>query len=118
MKRSGGWKFEKQPSYRSRPPAGVADVLKKALRRHGLDREIDRYRFVLHWRDIMGESAGKRTRPESLRNGLLRISVPDSSWAQELSFYKDVIISRLQKYLDGKEAVRDVKFYVSGKLMQ
>ena len=112
MKRTGRWKFDKPVSYRNCAPSSAANVLKKALRRHGLDREIDRYRFVLHWLEIMGEPAGKRTRPESLRNGLLRVSVPDSTWAQELSFYKDVIISRLRRYLDEKEAVQDVKFYV------
>lgn len=100
---------------RNTRPARAEAVLKAALHRFGLDQEIERYRFVLHWQEIVGEEIAKLSRPESLRNGHLRVSVPSSVWAQELSFYKPVIINRLRKFLGADSAVKDVSFVVDAR---
>lgn len=60
----------------------------------------------------MGDEIASRTRPESLRNGLLRVCVADSAWAQELSFHKQVILKRLQKYVSDDGGAEDIMFYV------
>ncbi len=87
-------------------------VLQLALGRLGLDREIAKYHFVLHWKDVVGESIAKRSRPESLKNGLLRVRVSDSVWAQELSFHKQAILKRLSKFVEADQAPRDMMFFV------
>lgn len=106
----------RKPDFRSRSKnekmASIENVLKSALRRAGIDQDIARYEFVLHWDRIVGADIAKRSRPESLRAGLLSVRVSDAAWAQELSFYKGVIISRLQQFLSGAEKVRDVRFFV------
>ena len=99
---------------RKATPHKVEQVLKSALRASGLDKEIARYQFILHWPEIVGEEIAKRTSPECLRAGALVVRVSDSAWAQELSFQKDVILSRLKKFLKGGEQVSDVMFYVAG----
>ena len=96
----------------SAKPVPLHGVLESALRRLGLDRDIARYKFVLHWDEIMGADIAKRTRPESLRGGLLRIRVCDSVWAQQLSFYKASIIKRLKKFVAAEEVIEDVMFFV------
>lgn len=93
-------------------PEAVHEVLRSALRRHGLDEEIARYRFVLHWEEIVGKAVADRTRPECIRRGALVVRVNNSAWAQELSFRKEVILHRLQQFLDDGQVVRDVRFYV------
>jgi predicted nucleic acid-binding Zn ribbon protein len=87
-------------------------ILQQALRRHGLDREIARYSFVLRWPEIVGEEIAKRTKPEFIRNGTLHIRVSDSIWAQELSFQKDVILKRLKRHLNQNEVLSNVQFFV------
>jgi len=96
-------------------PALAGDVLKRAFRRYGIDRHLARYQFVLHWREIVGEEIAKRAVPECIRKGALIVRVVDSTWAQELSFQKQVILKRLRKFVRQDEAVEDIVFYVSGR---
>jgi len=93
-------------------PSKANDVLKFALRRLGVEQDIARYSFVLHWKDIVGDSIAKRSRPESLKNGILRVRVCDSVWAQELSFHKTAILARLAKHVGEGTKLKDVVFFV------
>ncbi|RIL12353.1 MAG: hypothetical protein DCC75_00635 [Proteobacteria bacterium] len=95
-------------------PLAIDKVLERVLKRTGMDRDLARYRFVRHWEEIVGGEIAKRTRPECLRQGALVVRVSNSAWAQELSFHKEVIIKRLNKFLGEQDAVSDVQFYVSG----
>lgn len=98
---------------RTGEPTPIMDVLNRALARNGLDKDIARYRFVTQWHEIVGRSIAARTRPECLRNGSLVVRVESSAWAQELSFRKEVILSRLKKFIGSEEVVDDVYFYVA-----
>ena len=95
---------------------GVDQVLTRTLAQYGIEEKLTRYRFVLHWDEIVGPEIAKRTRPECVRGDSLVVRVSDSAWAQELSFQKHVILSRLSKFLERGHVVRDIKFYVSGDI--
>ncbi|MFM1848473.1 MAG: hypothetical protein RL417_1947 [Pseudomonadota bacterium] len=97
---------------RRRDPLAAEKVLALALKKYGIDKDIARYKFVLHWKEIVGEEIAKRTRPECIRKDALVVRVANSSWAQELSFQKDIILVRLKKFLSGETAVSDIQFYV------
>lgn len=91
----------------------IQNILSRALGKHGLDREIARYKFVLHWNEIVGDEIARRAKADSIRGTTLMVRVSDSAWAQELSFQKGVILKRLKKYLSNGETVRDIQFFVS-----
>ena len=97
---------------KSKTPESVQKILTSALSKFGLDKDIARYQFVLHWKDIVGEDIAQRTRPECFRNGALVVRVKDSSWAQELSFQKEVILKKLRNFISSDLKVDDVQFYV------
>lgn len=101
----------------TKTPETIEKILQSVLKRHGLDQEILRYRFVLYWKEIVGEEIAKRAHPECIKNGCLVVRVKDSAWAQELSFQKQVILSRLKKHLAEKDraSLHDVIFYVTGE---
>ena len=94
------------------PPKEISQVLTDALRKYGLNKDIARYQFVLHWDSIVGDVIAKRSRPECIRNGCLVVRVTDSAWAQELTFQKEVILKRLKRFVDEDEVVSDVMFCV------
>ena len=96
-------------------PALLRGILGKTLEKFGLDKDIARYQFVLHWREIMGPDLAARATPECIRNGTLVVRVASSAWAQELSFQKHVILHRLNKFMDGDVVLQDVMFYVAGQ---
>jgi predicted nucleic acid-binding Zn ribbon protein len=86
-----------------------------ALKRYGLDREVAKYEFVLHWRSIMGPVIADRSRPEVIQGSTLVIRVSNPQWAQELSFQKELILKRLNRFLADSHAlhqVDDVRFVV------
>lgn len=93
-------------------PLAMQNVLKAALKQFGVDKDIERYNFVLHWDEIVGAEIAKRTKPEGIRGRALFIKVGNSVWAQELSFFKEVILTRLKKFLNADTKVDDVVFVV------
>lgn len=97
---------------RRRDPVAAEKVLALALKKYGIDKDIARYKFVLHWKEIVGEEIAKRTRPECIRKNALVVRVSSSTWAQELGFQKDVILGRLKRFLSSDLAVTDIHFYV------
>ena len=99
---------------RRRPPQPVEGILKSVLKRTGIDKELARYRFVTDWEKIVGAQIAAVTQPEGFRGSTLVIRVSSSTWAQELSFTKDVLIKRLQRYLDEGVTLKDIHFYVAG----
>ncbi|NMC64490.1 MAG: DUF721 domain-containing protein [SAR324 cluster bacterium] len=93
-------------------PTAVEDILNSALKRFGLDEKIARYSFVSKWPEIVGEEIAKRSKPECIRGKCLVVKVIDSVWAQELSFHKQAIITRLKRHLKDKDLLEDVAFHV------
>ena len=94
-------------------PTSVEIILRTALMRNGLDKDLARYQFVLNWKNIVGARLEKVTRPRSLRNGVLTIEVPTSAWAQELSFFKQEILEKLSDFLERDTVVRNIIFKVA-----
>jgi len=92
-----------------RDPEALSKIIDLAFSRFGLNGEINKYKFVLHWAEIVGQEIAKRSRPEYIKGSTLVVKVTDSAWSQELSFHKKVIISRLNKFL-GKDEIADVLF--------
>jgi predicted nucleic acid-binding Zn ribbon protein len=107
---------QRPPIYR-RPsrPLPVESILKSVLAARGLDKRIAAYRWVTHWEEIVGPGIAQRTRPRSLKHGVLTVEVSDSAWAQELQFRRDIIIGRLGRFVDNDELVKDVRFVVKGR---
>lgn len=114
--------FKKQPSLPSRdrnwrPRATselmlVKSVLAKALARKGLEKKVERYAFILYWKEIVGESLAIICKPECLSRNTLVIRVLNSGWAQEISFMKPVLLQRLSAYLPPGDVVDDITFRV------
>ena len=92
-----------------RDPEVLNKVIDLAFKRFGLAGEVNKYKFVLHWGEIVGPEIAKRSKPEYLKGSTLVVKVTDSAWSQELSFHKNVIISRLNSFL-GKNEISDVLF--------
>lgn len=97
---------------RNATPQEIGQILSRALGKAGIDKQINRYKFVLHWKEIVGEDIARFARPEGFKEGSLIITVMTSAWAQELSFHRETILGRLRKFLGDDESVKDLIFQV------
>jgi predicted nucleic acid-binding Zn ribbon protein len=77
--------------------------------------KAQRYAFILHWREIVGERLAKVSRPEVIENRRLIVQVAHPAWAQELSLIKPVLLESLAKYLRPGDVVGDMVFRVAGR---
>ena len=93
-------------------PAKISNVLQATLRKYRLDQKILQYNFVLNWSEIVGPELADICQPQGISGETLYIAVPNSAWAQELSFQSRIILGRLKKYLNEGQKISDLKFRV------
>jgi len=93
---------------RERPrPTRLGDVLRAALDRLPIARQLDDYALWLHWDAIAGPAVAAHARPERMQRGVLVVRVDGAEWMQELQFLKHELRERLNARL-GRAAVRDI----------
>lgn len=90
----------------------IKGILSKVLSQKGIDKKIERYEFILHWRSIVGEKLFEVSKPECIRNRALIVHVVHSVWAQELTFMKPMLLQKLSHYLKPGDVVTDMIFRV------
>lgn len=90
----------------------VKGILSKVLSHRGLDKKVERYEFILHWHEIVGERLAEVSKPECIVNRQLIVNVLHPAWAQELTMIKPVLLESLARYLPPGDVVRDMMFRV------
>jgi predicted nucleic acid-binding Zn ribbon protein len=90
----------------------VKSILSKVLAHRGLDKKVERYGFILHWHEIVGERLAEVSKPDCIVNRQLIVNVMHPVWAQELTMIKPVLLESLAKYMPPGDLVRDMIFKV------
>ncbi len=90
----------------------VRAILSAVLAHRGLDKRVERYEFILHWPEIVGERLAEVSKPEYIRDKALVVQVLHPAWAQELTMIKPVLLESLAQYLKPGDVVRDMVFRV------
>jgi len=89
----------------------IASVLSRVLRQLGLEGDLEAWRAVDEWPQVVGPRVSRHTRAVGFRDGTLRVEVEGSAWMQELGYLKRDLVARINRHL-GSERVRDVRFIV------
>lgn len=89
----------------------IARVLSRVLRQLGLEGDLEAWRAVDEWPEVVGPRVSQHTRAVAFRDGTLRVEVEGSAWMQELGYLKRDLIQRINRHL-GSDLVRDVRFTV------
>ncbi|HEY3284367.1 MAG TPA: DUF721 domain-containing protein [Armatimonadota bacterium] len=64
-----------------------------------------------HWPEVVGDAVASATKVQSLREGTLYVATVSSTWAYELSFFREAYIRGLNEKL-GEAAIRAIHFRV------
>lgn len=86
--------------------------LSQTLHRIERDRRWDNYRSlqILQqiWTEAVGATVAQHTTPISLQRGILKVATSTGSWAQNLGFQKQLIVSKLNPHL--ATPLADIRF--------
>lgn len=89
------------------------DALESTLRDNELKEPLRPRISLAIWADVVGPDIAAVTNAETVRSGVLFVRVKSNVWANELTFYKADIITRLNKRL-GAGSISDIHFRTTG----
>ena len=94
-------------------PTSLADALASYLQKQGLVKRVQQAGIVEDWATLVGPQIAAVTEPESVTaDGVLRVRVSTSAWAQELSLMSPRVLARLN---DGRKGrVREIRWIAGG----
>ncbi len=93
---------------RERP---LAELLREAFRRSGLQRGVRRAEAVVLWRRVVGPDVARFSRAVALQQATLVVDVPDPETALHLGLQRHHLLRAYAEHL-GPDAVREIRFRV------
>lgn len=85
---------------RQRKQRPVAELLGMVIREHRLTDEVRQRIVGLYWLEIAGERIASKTFPASLIEGVLHVSAINSSWVQEMQFFKARLLTQINSWVE------------------
>lgn len=90
-------------------PRELVGIMADVCRKIGMTEAYDEYRTLQVWNSVVGETIGRITVVEKIKDANLFVKVKNPSWRMELNFRKKDIITRLNKMV-GHEMIRNIIF--------
>ncbi len=85
------------------------NILKEVVSDLNLGHKLKLSLIFNHWENIVGAQISKKAKPRTLREGILFVSVANSTWANELDLMSGQLVERINSYL-GKNLVKGIRF--------
>ena len=95
-------------------PLGIA--LQDMLRTQDLQEALRPHKARAIWAEVVGPEIAGATNAEAVRGGVLFVRVKSAVWSNELTFYKQDILNRINGRLGGR-VLSDIHFKTSGRAM-
>ena len=80
----------------------VGDVIASLLTDGTLPYRPDDVEIWRVWKEVVGQTYSENAQPSKIRKKQLTVTVSNSIWLQELTFYKDTILEKLNRKLGRK----------------
>ena len=87
----------------------VSDIVDSTLKDAGLTKAVELWSIYKVFRDVFADEIADNMRILSLRNKTLKVKLPSSVWVQELSFFEDKLVEKINTAA-GSEVVKNIKF--------
>ena len=89
----------------------IGDIITTLMTDGTLPYKQDDVEIWRVWKEVVGQTYSENARPSKIRKKQLTITVSDPIWLQELTFFKGIILEKLNKKL-GRDAVSGIKIKV------
>jgi predicted nucleic acid-binding Zn ribbon protein len=91
-------------------PQPLNKLILKFLESIGIREKVDENLALVYWHEVVGKEISEKTEPIKVVKGLLFVRVNDTVWRNELQFFKNEILQKLNTKI-GKKRISDIKFY-------
>ncbi len=92
---------------KKRKPVAVSDILDALIKETKLGETIEYAQIWEQWEEIAGKHLRAHGRPQTVKEGTLRILVDSAVWMNKFGYYKWDIIRRTNR-VAGKELIHDI----------
>jgi hypothetical protein len=89
-----------------RNPVRIADALRSALARLGVEARLREHEIFRIWASVVGEAIARHAEPQGVKHGRLLVHVTDPVWLHQLSMMRHRILAALRERLG--PAVREL----------
>jgi len=94
---------------KNRSPELLGTILKRTLKRRGLEKKVLGEKAVLFWENVVGPQIAEQSSAFRIEGSTLYVRVKSPCWRNELFFIKKKIIDKLNQRIE-KRLIRDIIF--------
>ncbi|MBM3326079.1 MAG: DUF721 domain-containing protein [Calditrichaeota bacterium] len=87
----------------------LGDALSRLFLALGLEAQLTEQKAVFIWKDTVGAQIASISEALTIKNGILKVSVQNQAWRNELSYLEAEIRSKLNAVI-GSNVVKRIKF--------
>jgi predicted nucleic acid-binding Zn ribbon protein len=80
----------------------LGTLMGDSLKALGIEKQIIEQTCISAWDEIVGERIAAAAQPEFIKDGKIFVITKSPTWANELSFFKEDIIKRLNERVGGR----------------
>jgi len=92
-------------------PHLLANVLKRYIHSKPLGESFIKIEVLSRWNEICPPVIAKHAKPTGFKDKKLSLEVNSSAWLNELTFFKEDLITVLNKSA-GKKVIKEIRFYL------
>ena len=95
-------------------PSPFGAAIRGAIDQNNLGEKLRPHQALALWPEVAGEAIAAACEAEAVRGGVLFVRAKSSAWANEMTFYKADLLTRLNLRLGGK-VLDDIHFSTAGR---
>ena len=93
----------------------ISDILNAAFSKYRPAMDSDMTRIWDIWDQAVGRPIAMNAKPDSFKDGILRVNVSSSAWIHQLKFLEQEMVQNLNRQLES-DAVKEIRFKI-GKIL-
>jgi hypothetical protein len=96
-------------------PEGAKGLIDAVLAKYGVVAAVREHRLVTSWSDIVGTKNAAQCWPDGLKKGLLYVRVVNSTWMQQLSFFREEIVRKANRIVGDPPLVKELRLHLGAR---
>jgi len=96
-------------------PKTISEALSGCFLEIGLKEKLQQNKAINAWTEVVGAEIAEVAKPLTIRNKVLFVAVESPSWINELHYYSEQIIRRLNR-VAGRNVIEKIRWQNSGEL--